>query len=117
MSKRSGEPKNAVDPKRACASSALNFNQLPLIQSAVETSQYVEYSCHSALPKEDQSALEFKIDKTDCYTDLSRAYLYCQVQILNKDGSELAGTDVCTYINNIGYAFSTALMFSFLTRK
>ncbi len=30
--------------------------------------------------------------------------MYLQVQILNKDGTMTAGTDSCTFINNIGYA-------------
>ena len=93
-----------VDAKRACASSALDFDNLPYIQSAVENSQFVEYSCFTALPKEDESSLEFRIDKTDSYSDLSRAHLYVQVQILNKDGTDVLGTDPCTFINNIGYA-------------
>ena len=104
MVKREAEAKNAVAPKRQCASSALDFNNLPYIQSAVEHSQIVEYSCLTVLPSSDESFLEFRIDKTDSYTDLDRTWLYCQVQILNKDGTNLPATDTCTFINNIGYA-------------
>ena len=104
MSKRLGEPKSVIDAKRPCASSALDFSNLPLVQSAVESSQVVEYSCRSVLPSSDESCLEFRIDKTDSYTDLERTHLFLQVQILNKDGTDLEPTDVCTFINNIGYA-------------
>jgi len=104
MSKRKGESKSELELKRACASSALDFSQLPFVQSAVESSQYVEYNCFTALPKDDESSLEFRIDKTDCYTDLSRSYLYMQVQILTEDGNTLGATDSCTFVNNIGYA-------------
>ena len=104
MVKREAEPRNAVEPKRACASNALDFNNLPYIQSAVEHSQIVEYSCLSVLPRSDESFLEFRIDKTDTYTDLDRTWLYIQVQILNKDGTETEATDSCAFINNIGYA-------------
>ena len=76
MGKRLGESKNVVDAKRPCASSALDFRNLPLVQSGVESSQVVEYSCRSVLPSSDESCLEFRIDKTDSYTDLERTHLY-----------------------------------------
>ena len=104
MVKREAEAKNVVAPKRQCASSALDFNNLPYIQSAVEHSQIVEYSCLTVLPSSNESFLEFRIDKTDSYTDLDRTWLYYQVQILNKDGTKLEGTDTTAFINNIGYA-------------
>ena len=102
--KRKSEARSPVDAKTPCASSALNFKNLPLVQSAVEHSQIVEYSCLTVLPSSDESFLEFRIDKTDCYTDLDRTWLYLQVQILNKDGTKTAGDDPVTFINNIGYA-------------
>ena len=95
--------KNTVAAKRPCASSALNFKDLPYVQSAVQSSQIVEYSCLTVLPSSDESFLEFRIDKTDSYTDLDRTWLYIQVQILQKDGTNLEGVDSCTFINNIGY--------------
>ena len=104
MSKRRGEPKSVLEVKRQCGSSSLDFKNLPYLQSVVESSQVVEYSCLTVLPSNDESALEFRVDKTDAYTDLSRTWLYMQVQILNKDGTKLAATDSCTFINNIGYA-------------
>ena len=64
-----------VAPKRQCASSALDFNNLPYIQSAVEHSQIVEYSCLTVLPSSDESFLAFRIDKTDSNTDLDRTWL------------------------------------------
>ena len=104
MSKRASEPRNAVEAKRPCASNALDFSTLPMVQCAVEHSQLVEYSCLTMLPSSDESSLEFRIDKTDRYTDLDRTHLYLQVQILNADDSDLDGADFCTFINNIGYA-------------
>ncbi len=72
MVKRNAEARNAVGAKRPCASSALDFKNLPYIQSAVEHSQIVEYTCVTTLPSSDESFLEFRIDKTDSYTDLER---------------------------------------------
>jgi hypothetical protein len=117
MSKRKGEPQNAINAKRPCASSALDFSTLPYLQSAVENSQIVEHSCLTVLPSSDENFLEFRIDKTDSYTDLDRTWLYVQVQVLNKDGTNLEGTDSCTVINNIGYSlFSSVDVFISNTR-
>ena len=116
-SKRKGEQRNAIEAKRPCASSALDFNTLPYLQSAVESSQIVEHSCLTVLPNSDENILEFRIDKTDSYTDLDRTWLYMQVQVLNKDGTNLEGTDACTVINNIGYSlFSSVDVFISNTR-
>jgi hypothetical protein len=74
------------------------------VQSAVAESQITDFSCFTPLPKDDEGALEFRIDKTDHYTDLSRAMLYVKVQILNRDGTEVDTEDMCAFVNNIGYA-------------
>lgn len=104
MSKREAKPVNAINTKRPCASSALDFDQLPFIQSAIAESQINEYSCFTPLPKDEETTLEFRLDKTDYYTDLSRTILYLKLQILYKDGSAVAPEDLCSVVNNIGYS-------------
>lgn len=104
MGKRKAEEKIPVNSKRPCASDALNFNELPYVQSAVEESKLCEYSCFTPLPTDDEMPLEFRLDKTDQYTDLSKAMLFIKVQILYKDGTSVAADDLCAFVNNIGYA-------------
>lgn len=104
MGKREADQKYPVNAKRPCASDALNFSELPQVQSAVEESRLVDYPCFTPLPTDDEMPLEFRLDKTDQYTDLSKTTLYIKVQILYKDGTSVASDDLCAFVNNIGYA-------------
>jgi hypothetical protein len=71
------------------ATEALNYQNIPAQQNAVEQYQYIEYSSHTALPKDDETAIEFKIDKIDSLLDLYRSYLQLEIQILNGDGTKI----------------------------
>jgi len=62
---------------------------LPPVQESVESSQYVEVPCLTSLPRDDQSSLEFRIDKSDGALDLSSMYLHIRGQILDKDGKAI----------------------------
>ena len=70
----------------------------------VENNQIGIYPCVYQLPREEELAqLDFIIDRTNTLVDLNRSYLSIEVQILNKDGSEI-GDEVVAPVNNFGYA-------------
>lgn len=98
-----GQPKPALNERKMCATNRLDFESLPFVQSAIDFTQVLEYSCVTALPKDDQSCLEFRLDKTDAYIDLSRAMVYYCFQVVHKDNSDIADDETVSIINNIGY--------------
>ena len=94
--------------------SNLDFTSQVPVQTAIEDTQYVEYPCFTALPKDDETPLEFRIDKSDAFVDINNTYLQIQIQILKADGSEMktkidakgniTSVDLVAPVNNIGYA-------------
>lgn len=98
-----GQLRKVVNERQPCATNLLDFDTLPFVQSAIDFTQLVEYSCLTALPKDDQSSLEFRLDKTDAYIDLSRAVVYFHVQIHHKDGTKIGEDETVSVINNLGY--------------
>lgn len=97
-----------------CTTSVIDYNSVLPTQNTIESYQLVEYPCFTALPKDDETALEFRIDKTDAFVDLNNTFLQLEMQILKADGTELRtkidkdGKVIEQYIvapvNNIGYA-------------
>ena len=59
------------------------------LQDEIQNSQIQVYPCITPLPRENASQLDFTIDRTDSLVDLARSYLTVEVQILNKDGTEI----------------------------
>ena len=62
------------------------WNLLAPVQSSVYSSQYVEIPCYTSLPRDDQAALEFRLDKTDTAIDPSSMLLHMHVQIMDENG-------------------------------
>ena len=62
------------------------WNVLAPIQNSVHSSQYVEIPCYTSLPRDDQAALEFRLDKTDTALDPSSMLLQMNVQIVDGNG-------------------------------
>jgi len=67
------------------------WNQLLPIQSSVHSSQYVEVPCYTSLPREDNAALEFRLDKTDTALDPSSLLLCLKMQVVGADGKPVPG--------------------------
>ena len=65
------------------------WNLLAPVQSSVYSSQYVEIPCYTSLPRDDQAALEFRLDKTDTAIDPSSMLLHMHVQIMDENGKPL----------------------------
>ena len=67
------------------------WNQLFPIQSSVHSSQYVEIPCYTSLPRDDNAALEFRLDKTDTALDPSSLLLLLKMQVVGADGKPVPG--------------------------
>ena len=78
------------------------WNELPPIQSSVDSSQYVEVPCVTSLPREDQASLEFRLDKSDTAVDIGSMLMYTTLQVLKGDGEKL-GEDVAA-VNLMAYS-------------
>ena len=102
MVKRVLEPETA-GTKRSCSTSVMDFETLPMIQNVIESVQVVEYPCFTPLPAE-ETPLEFRVDKTDAYTDLSQTFVNLKVQLLKSDGTKLTAKDFVAPINNTLYS-------------
>lgn len=72
-----------------CTTSVIDYNSFLPVQNTIESNQLVEYPCFTALPKDDETTLEFRIDKTDAFVDLNNTYMMLEIQLLKADGSEL----------------------------
>ena len=97
--------------KKALVTEALDYTPSIPIHTAVERSQSVVIPCLTALPRDDLTPLEFRIDKTDAFIDLNKTYLELELQILKGDGTEMKTVikdkkvteqDIAAPINNIG---------------
>lgn len=93
----------AAEP-RYCSVGRLDYNSVPPIQNAIEECHYVEYPCLTASSQDSHVPLEFRINGTNEFVDLSQVYLRYKVQVLKADGSSLAKNAVISTVNNFGYA-------------
>ena len=80
------------------------WNELPPIQTSVDSSQYVEVPCVTSLPREDQASLEFRLDKSDTAVDIGSMLMYTTLQVLKGDGSKLVDTDQVAAVNLMAYS-------------
>ena len=79
------------------------WNELPAIQSSVDSSQYIEVPCVTSLPREDQAILEFRLDKSDTAVDLGSMLMHLQIQVLRSDGNPLEEGDRVGGTNLLAY--------------
>lgn len=89
---------------RYCSTGCLDYNRIPPIQNAIETSHYVEYPCLTASSQDSHVPLEFRIDATNDFVDLSQVYLRYSFQVIKSDGSTLPKNTVVSTVNNFGYS-------------
>lgn len=75
--------------EQVVTASSLDLDPTVTMQDSIEACQTIEYPCFTALPKDDETPLEFRIDKSDAFIDLNRTYLEIEVQILNADGTKI----------------------------
>jgi hypothetical protein len=92
------------EAKRPCGVTYAEYESMPRVQDVVESTQLVEYPCFTALPVQDETPLEFRIDKTDAYTDLSQSFICLKAQILKDDGTKLGTKDIVSTVNNAFYS-------------
>lgn len=82
----------------------LMYNSLPPVQNCVKDSSFTEFPCLTATSVDENVPLEFRIDKTNRYTDPSEMYLRFTATVTKSDGTELEeGAQVST-VNSFGYA-------------
>lgn len=87
-----------------CSTSQLNFFDRPLVQEVVEAAQLVDYPCFTSLPRDDETPLEFRLDKTDAFIDLNNCFLHMTLQITDDKGAAVPSTTLVAPINNIAYS-------------
>jgi hypothetical protein len=88
------------------------WNEALPIQTSVESSQYVEIPCYTSLPRDDQSSLEFRIDKSDTALDLTTMYLHVQSRINDSNGKSYADATempIVAPVNLFGYAMFSSV--------
>lgn len=96
---------------QACSISEIDASSLLPIQKSIVSNQFVEIPCLTTLPRDDETPLEFRIEKTDGLIDLTASYLRVTVQILKADGSKMGKGDEGAPINLFAYTmFSNVLL-------
>lgn len=73
-------------------------------QNAIASTQYYEYPCLTSTSSDDGVPLEFRVDKTNQFTDLTQTFLIFTAQVTKKDGSNLGSDDIVAPVNNFGYS-------------
>ena len=77
---------------------------LPPTQTLVETSQLIEVPCFTSLPRDDQTPLDFRIEKSDLCIDPTNIYLYLKCKIMQTSPAPTEEKVDVYPANNIGYA-------------
>lgn len=90
--------------RRTCWSSSLNFSNALPTQNAIVNTQYYEYPCLTATSTDDGVPLEFRVDRTNQFVDLSQTYITFKVKIVKKDGTALTLDDTIAPVNNFAYS-------------
>ena len=80
-----------------CAKSELDLFTVPPTQLCIDRNVTVEY--RPTTPLTGNGPIEFQIDGSDDFTDLSQTYLYLKVQIITSDGKPLQESNVVTPAN------------------
>ena len=76
-----------------CGANETNWDYQPITQNIIESTNFLEVSCFTSLPKSDYTPLEFRIEKTNSLIDISNIFMYVREQILGADGSVLPTTE------------------------
>ena len=80
-----------------CAKSELDLFTVPPTQLCIDRNVTVKY--RPTIPLTGNGLIEFQIDGSDDFTDLSQTYLYLKVQIITSDGKPLQESDVVAPAN------------------
>lgn len=74
---------------RACTTSNLVYNKSLPVQNCISQNTFTEYPCLTATSQDENVPLEFRIDKTNRFTDPSEIYLRFIVKVTGSDGKVL----------------------------
>lgn len=74
-------------------------DNLPTVQTVVDSSQLVEIPCFTSLPRKDLTPLDFRIDRTDWAVDPTQVYLYLKCKVVDAEGA-----DMPSCANNLAYS-------------
>lgn len=88
----------------ACSTSQLDFQNKTFVQDVIESTQLVDYPCFTSLPRDDETPLEFRLDKTDAFVDLNNCFLRMTLQLTDDKGAGVPSTTLIAPINNIAYS-------------
>lgn len=96
----------------ACSTANLDYSSLPPTQEVIADSQWVRYPCLTSIDNNSQNPLEFRLDRTNTFTDLQQLYLHVKFKVVKADGSDLTDKDAVSTVNNFAYSmFSSVEMF------
>lgn len=91
---------------KECVKSELDLFLVPLTQTSIEKSVYVEIPPLTSIS--DSAPLEFFISaSSEDYLDLNNTYLYTRVKITKANGGNLAQGDEVGFINYPGCTMSS----------
>lgn len=95
----------------SCSTSNLAFDELPPTQDVIADTQWVRYPCLTSIDSS-TAPLEFRIDKTNAFTDINQIFLNLKCRVVKSDGSILADKDLVSSVNNFAYSmFSSVEMY------
>ena len=80
-----------------CTKSELDLFTIPPTQLSINHGFVEQHKCGT--PLAGTGCLEFAVDGSDDYIDISKMNLFVKVQVVNTDGSNLQDTDIVTPAN------------------
>jgi hypothetical protein len=91
-----------------CNTSNLAYSGSPPTQKVVAETQWLQYPCLTNVSSSG-APLEFRIDRTNAYTDINQMYIHVQVKITKTDGTTLVNEDSVSTANGLGYSMFSAV--------
>jgi hypothetical protein len=98
--------------RKNCRTSSLDYESLPLIQNSITKTQFYEYPSLTSTSLDETVPIEFRVDRTDQFIDLTQTYLSFTFSVLKSHETDLLETDLVSTVNNFGYSvFSEVELF------
>lgn len=95
----------------ACGTKSLSYSSVPPTQSVLSGTQWMQYPCLTSVGSPG-APLEFRIDRTNSFVDISQLYLNVSVSVKKQNGEKLGEKDIVSTANLFGYSmFSSAEVF------
>lgn len=91
-----------------CSTKNLDFANSKPTQSVFQSTQWMRFPCLTTLGSSG-SPLEFRVDRTNSFIDISQMYLLTTVSVVLKDGKKLPAKELVSTANNFGYSMFNAV--------